>query len=230
MAHLAGLDGPELRATFNAGIGMALVVEPAAVTRRHRPAGRPRPGGLGHRVGRAGLGRGTDALCRGGRMSDGVRIAVGVSGQGSNLRALHAAQRRGVLGGTITTVFADRVCPGVDWAIEQGIPVLLVPPSGHPDRASWDMGLAAGLQHAEADVVVLAGFLRILGPSTAGGVPGSHRQCPSIAAARVPRSARHRGRARGACRGHRRDRASRGRDARRRAHRGPGGRPGPAIG
>ncbi len=31
IAHLAGLDGPELRATFNAGIGMAIVVEPAAV-------------------------------------------------------------------------------------------------------------------------------------------------------------------------------------------------------
>jgi phosphoribosylformylglycinamidine cyclo-ligase len=31
MAALAGIDGPELRATFNGGIGMALVVEPAAV-------------------------------------------------------------------------------------------------------------------------------------------------------------------------------------------------------
>ena len=81
-------------------------------------------------------------------MSDGVRIAVGVSGQGSNLRALFAAQQRGLLGGSITTVFADRVCPGMEWAIEQGIPILYVPPSGHPDRESWDMGLAAGLQQA----------------------------------------------------------------------------------
>jgi phosphoribosylaminoimidazolecarboxamide formyltransferase/IMP cyclohydrolase len=105
-------------------------------------------------------------------VSDGVRIAVGVSGQGSNLRVLHAAQQRGVLGGTITTVFADRVCPGVEWAIEQGIPVLLVPPSGHPDRESWDMGLAAGLQQAEVDVVVLAGFLRILGASTLAAFRG----------------------------------------------------------
>ena len=44
-------------------------------------------------------------------------IAVGVSGQGSNLRALVAAERRGVLGGSIVTVFADRTCPAVDWAI-----------------------------------------------------------------------------------------------------------------
>ncbi len=77
-----------------------------------------------------------------------------------------AAQHRGLLGGSITTVFADAVCPGMEWAIEQGIPVLYVPPSGHPDRESWDMGLAAGLQQAEADVVVLAGFMRILGANT----------------------------------------------------------------
>jgi phosphoribosylaminoimidazolecarboxamide formyltransferase/IMP cyclohydrolase len=69
-----------------------------------------------------------------------------------------------MLGGSIVTVFADRTCPAVDWAIEQGIPVLLVPPSGHPDRESWDMGLAAGLQHVGAEVIVLAGFLRVIGP------------------------------------------------------------------
>ncbi len=101
-----------------------------------------------------------------------VGIAVGVSGQGSNLRALHAAQRRGVLGGHIVSVFADRVCPALDWAVEQGIPVLLVPPSGHPDAASWDMGLAAGLQQVAPDVVVLAGFLRVLGPETLRAFPG----------------------------------------------------------
>ena len=105
-------------------------------------------------------------------MNDGVRIAVGVSGQGSNLRALFEAQQRGLLGGSITTVFADRVCPGMEWAIEQGISVLFVPPSGHPDRGSWDVGLAAGLQQAAADVVVLAGFLRILGPSTLAAFRG----------------------------------------------------------
>lgn len=98
-------------------------------------------------------------------MTDGgARIAVGVSGQGTNLRALLAAQRRGVLGGSIVSVFADRVCPALDVATEAGIPVLLVPPSGHPDSASWDMGLTAGLQQVGPDVVVLAGFMRILGP------------------------------------------------------------------
>ncbi|MFN8519022.1 MAG: phosphoribosylglycinamide formyltransferase, partial [Chloroflexota bacterium] len=93
-----------------------------------------------------------------------ARIAVGVSGQGSNLRALRAAERRGMLGGSIVGVFADRVCPALDWAAEQGIPVTLVPSSGHPDAGSWDVALAAGLQQVAPDVVVLAGFMRILGP------------------------------------------------------------------
>jgi len=44
------------------------------------------------------------------------RIAVAVSGAGSNLRALVAAERRGELGGRIVLVLADRPCPALDWA------------------------------------------------------------------------------------------------------------------
>ena len=44
------------------------------------------------------------------------RIAVGVSGAGSNLRALRAAAERGELGGEIVLVFADRACAALDWA------------------------------------------------------------------------------------------------------------------
>ena len=48
-------------------------------------------------------------------------------GAGSNLRALAAAAERGELGGTIVLVFADRACPALDWAAEQGIETALVP-------------------------------------------------------------------------------------------------------
>jgi phosphoribosylaminoimidazolecarboxamide formyltransferase/IMP cyclohydrolase len=84
------------------------------------------------------------------------RIAVGVSGAGSNLRALVAAAGRGELGGDITLVFADRACPALDWAIEQGIETALIP--GGDDAA-----LAATLDAAAAEVIVLAGFMRIVG-------------------------------------------------------------------
>ena len=55
------------------------------------------------------------------------RIAVAVSGAGSNLRALHEAARGGRLGGAIVLVVADRPCPALDWAAEEGIDTALVP-------------------------------------------------------------------------------------------------------
>ena len=87
-----------------------------------------------------------------------ARIAVGVSGAGSNLRALHAAARRGELGGDIVLVFADRACPALDWAVEQRIDTALIP--GGDDEA-----LVETLTGARADVVVLAGYMRLVGPS-----------------------------------------------------------------
>jgi len=63
------------------------------------------------------------------------RIAVGVSGSGSNLRAIASAAARGELGGTIVLVFADRACPALDWAVEQGIETALVP--GGDDEMWW---------------------------------------------------------------------------------------------
>ena len=85
------------------------------------------------------------------------RIAVGVSGAGSNLRALHGAAGRGELGGRIVLVFADRACPALDWAAEEGIDTALVP-------AGDDAALAEVLAGARPDVVVLAGYMRLIGP------------------------------------------------------------------
>jgi len=57
-------------------------------------------------------------------------IVVGVSGTGSNLRALASAADRGALGAKIVLVFADRECQALDWAAEQGIDTTLVPGHG----------------------------------------------------------------------------------------------------
>ncbi|TMQ04166.1 MAG: bifunctional phosphoribosylaminoimidazolecarboxamide formyltransferase/IMP cyclohydrolase [Deltaproteobacteria bacterium] len=99
------------------------------------------------------------------------RIAVAVSGAGSNLRALHAAAARGEVGGEIVLVLADRACPALDWATEQGIDTSLV-----PDGA--DDAVAAALEGARPDVVVLAGYMRIIGPRTlaanAGRIVNTH--------------------------------------------------------
>jgi phosphoribosylaminoimidazolecarboxamide formyltransferase / IMP cyclohydrolase len=85
------------------------------------------------------------------------RIAVAVSGTGSNLRALQAAAGRGELGGEIVLVVADRPCAALDWAAEQGIDTGLVP--GGADDALADV-----LEGVRPDLVVLAGYLRLVGP------------------------------------------------------------------
>jgi phosphoribosylaminoimidazolecarboxamide formyltransferase / IMP cyclohydrolase len=96
------------------------------------------------------------------------RIAVGVSGAGSNLRALVAAARRGELGGEIGLVFADRDCPALAWAAEHGIDTALLPGLAAHDaaeRADADAALAATLLATSIDVVALAGYMRIVGPA-----------------------------------------------------------------
>ena len=97
------------------------------------------------------------------------RIAVGVSGTGSNLRALQAASSRGALDAEIVLVFADRDCAALDWAVEQGIETLLVPAAPRGDdagRADEDRILAETLTAVAPELVVLAGYMRIVGPAT----------------------------------------------------------------
>ena len=93
------------------------------------------------------------------------RIAVGVSGTGSNLRALAAAAGRGELGGEIVVVFADRACPALDWAAEQGIDTALIP-------GGDDTTLVSTLEAVAPDVIVLAGYMRIVGPAALGAFAG----------------------------------------------------------
>ena len=92
------------------------------------------------------------------------RIAVAVSGTGSNLQALHAAAKRGELGGDIVLVVADRPCPALDWAVERGIDTALVP-------AGADDALGEALEGARVDIVVLAGYMRIVGPRVLAAYP-----------------------------------------------------------
>jgi len=93
------------------------------------------------------------------------RIAVGVSGGGSNLRALVGASRRGALGGEVALVFADRACHALNWAAEQGIDTALVP-------GGADHTLADALAGARPDLVVLAGYMRLVGPRVLAAFDG----------------------------------------------------------
>ena len=93
------------------------------------------------------------------------RVAVLVSGGGTNLQALLESERRGENpDGKITLVIASK--PGV-YALERaanfGVESAVVSRKEYADSAAFDAALLGVLQAHDIDVVVLAGFLSVLG-------------------------------------------------------------------
>ena len=92
------------------------------------------------------------------------RITVLVSGRGSNLGALIDAECRGRLGGTIAAVLSNRAdAPALAIAGAGGIATQVIEHRGYKDRQTFDAALAAAIDASEPDLVVLAGFMRVLG-------------------------------------------------------------------
>jgi phosphoribosylglycinamide formyltransferase-1 len=93
-----------------------------------------------------------------------TKIAVLVSGGGTNLQALIDAEKRGELGnGKITLVLSSK--PDVyalQRAADNGIDSLVLSRKDYTDIATYSRALADALTEAEADLVVLAGFLTII--------------------------------------------------------------------
>ncbi len=94
------------------------------------------------------------------------RIAVCVSGVGTNLRALRRDERRGLLGAEIALVLGDRPCDAMGLAADERLATTVLDPAAFADRGAWDDAVADALEEAKADWVVLAGFMRVLGPHT----------------------------------------------------------------
>lgn len=92
-------------------------------------------------------------------------IAVLLSGSGSNLQALLDAQAAGELAGEVTLVVSDRAqAYGLQRALNAGIAAAYVPlsaPRG-PLRQQWERRLAGVVACFEPDLIVLAGFMRVL--------------------------------------------------------------------
>jgi phosphoribosylglycinamide formyltransferase-1 len=96
-------------------------------------------------------------------MTTPLRIAVLASGRGSNLAALLAAQARGELPVEFVLVASDKADAGaLTLAREAGVPALALSPRDYPDRASFDHALFERLAAAGTELVVLAGFMRII--------------------------------------------------------------------
>jgi phosphoribosylglycinamide formyltransferase-1 len=91
-------------------------------------------------------------------------IVVLISGHGSNLRAIAEQARAGTLPVEIRAVISDRAdAPGLAWAEAAGLPTAVVPTRGFPQRADFDAALALEIERHAPGLVVLAGFMRVLG-------------------------------------------------------------------
>jgi phosphoribosylglycinamide formyltransferase-1 len=91
-------------------------------------------------------------------------IVVLISGTGSNLRAIADQARSGSLPVEIRAVVSDRAeAAGLAWAADAGIATVALSPRAFPDRAAYDRELAAQVERFRPGLVVLAGFMRILG-------------------------------------------------------------------
>ena len=91
------------------------------------------------------------------------RIGVLVSGRGSNLQALLDAESRGELSGQIVVVISNKSQAfALERARKIGIQTVLIIKSEFPNRESFDEQVAEVLRCYKVDLVVLAGYMRIL--------------------------------------------------------------------
>ncbi|MGP9644339.1 phosphoribosylglycinamide formyltransferase [Halomonas sp. AOP30-A1-24] len=93
------------------------------------------------------------------------RVVVLISGSGSNLQALIDAQSHDRLGGEIVAVISNVAdAYGLKRAHEAGIEAVALPHREYDNREAYDGALIKVIERHEPDVIVLAGFMRILTP------------------------------------------------------------------
>ncbi len=93
------------------------------------------------------------------------RLAILISGRGSNLQAFIEACASGQLAAEICVVISNNpAATGLDRAAAAGIPTRCIDHRDFPSREAFDAALAREVALWRADLVILAGFMRILTP------------------------------------------------------------------
>jgi len=127
-----------------------------------------------------------------------LRIAVLVSGRGSNLRALIDARQAGRLPADIVGVFSDRPdCNAIALAKHSSIPTVALQAKDFPSRNAFDAALFDRIESVQPDLIVCAGYMRIISdaavrrfegrmlnihPSLLPKFPGLHTHARALAA------------------------------------------------
>lgn len=93
-----------------------------------------------------------------------LRLAVLASGRGSNLRALLDAIADGALDARIVGVFSDKpACGAITLARANGLHAVAIRPGDCADRAAHDEALFSEIAAVQPDLIVFAGYMRIVG-------------------------------------------------------------------
>jgi phosphoribosylglycinamide formyltransferase-1 len=101
-------------------------------------------------------------------------IAILISGRGSNMQAIVGAISAGTLDARVCVVISNRAeAPGLEWARSQGLETLVLPHRDYPRREAYDAALVAAVQERGAQLVCLAGFMRVLGPTFCSAFPNA---------------------------------------------------------
>ena len=92
-----------------------------------------------------------------------MRLAILLSGRGSNFQAIHEAVRSGALDAEIVLVLSNRPdAPGIERAREYGYDAQVVDHKTFANRAAHEEEVLRRLEAARPDLIVLAGYMRLL--------------------------------------------------------------------
>jgi len=101
-----------------------------------------------------------------------VKLAILLSGRGSNFEAIHRAITTGALDATIVCVISNRPdARGIERARELGLPAHVFDHKRYPTRAAHEEDVLRALAEAEPDFVALAGYMRLLSPAFVAAFP-----------------------------------------------------------
>jgi phosphoribosylglycinamide formyltransferase-1 len=126
-----------------------------------------------------------------------MRLAVLLSGRGSNFQAIHEAIQRGELAAEIVCVISNRPdAPGIVRARDSGYAAHILDHKTFPSRAAHEQEVLRVLEEARPDFICLAGYMRLLGaafierwrnrilnihPSLLPSFPGTGAQAQAVA-------------------------------------------------
>ena len=93
-----------------------------------------------------------------------IRVAILISGRGSNMLCLADAIENYNIDATIAVVISNKDCEGIALAAERRLATKVIKRSDFDNRLEHDSAIASTIENCHADYVFLAGYMAILGP------------------------------------------------------------------